>query len=214
MGFVANAVNSVARTGFRALGGAARVTARVAAPVARVAAPVVGAVLGGPAGAAIGGGIGGLLQGGNRHDILRNVSLGAATSGLGASAGERFGAANSLARYLGGSSAFQTATTALGAGLANTAGQNLSNSYNQLRSYGSAGQPSSLPISAPTFEELRSQAEERTQEAFEHAGLPRLFTYDSPFRKMISQNRVDIYNTSRFPSLKKIKEILRRNVQR
>lgn len=188
---------------------------------ARIAAPIVGGLLGGPGGAAAGGALSGLMAGGNRHDIFRNVGLGAATSGLGASTGQSVG--SWLGKALGGTSLYSqalgsTATlgtigSSIGSFLGNQQGQGMSNAYEQmyqLRKYGTASQPSSLPLTTPSFAELKAQAEAKTQEIFENEGLPRVFTYDSPFRRMMSENRVDIYNRSRFPSLKQVKQALKK----
>ena len=59
--------------------------------IARVAAPEVGGIAVDPGGAALRVALGGLFGGSNRHNILRNMTVEAATSGLGAYLGNQQG---------------------------------------------------------------------------------------------------------------------------
>jgi hypothetical protein len=132
---------------------------------------------------------------------LPGALLGGASSGLGAVAGSNFGFANPVARYLGGSQFFQGATTALGAMMGSSMGSAMA------RPYGTAQQP--ITPNIPSYEEMRARAVSATQRAFANAGLPAVFEYDSPFRRIMADSRIDIFNRSRFPS---VKEALRRRL--
>ena len=164
--------------------------------VARVAAPIVGGLVAGPWGTAAGGALAGATQRGN---TLRNMAVGGATAGLGAAAGSALGSQNYLARYLGGSGAFQAATTGIGAYL----GSNMVGSLAGLNIPNAPVAAPQIQVSTPSFDELKAAAVAKTQQAFADEGIINVFDKNSPYRRIRRESEIDIYNYSKFLPWKK-----------
>jgi len=166
---------------------------KVFKPVVRIAAPIVGAGLGGPLGAAAASAAATAATGGNRGDIFRSGALG----GLGAAAGSAFGSQNYLARYLGGSDVFQTATTGVGAYLGNNAAASINANLRAMRQ---ANAEYTAP-SAPSFEVLKAEGAAKAREAFEREGIRHILA-DSLHRRIRRSSEIDIYNYTKFADWK------------
>ncbi len=177
---------------------------RVFKHVAPVIAPIVGFGLGGPAGAALGGAAAGAMRGGFR---------GAVAGGLGAGLGGYAG--NALGAWLGKGVGPTLGTFGLREGIgssisamANMYGGTIGGGLGAM--YGSqAGQSfnpviatASPPIvSVPTFEQLRQEAQMKTEEAMQQSGIADIL--NANLTRNLAKYKT-IYNRERFVPIRDV----------
>lgn len=173
----------------------------------RIIAPVAGAAVAGPWGAAVGGAISGAMSPGNK---FRNVAMGATTAGLGSVAGQALSntAASAITKAVPMSLSASAGATIpqigrmVGAAIGSSSAQKISEGF-------SPPNPPPMRVGNISFENLKNQAVADTAQAFSREGISSVSSEDVDHRMIVHNIRhrklsdfVNIYNRSRFPTIK------------
>lgn len=173
----------------------------------RFIAPIAGAAIAGPWGAAAGGALSGAMSPGNK---FRNITLGAASAGIGSVAGQALSNTVASAAVKTMSIPMSATTGALIPQVGRMAGAAMGMSSAQKIAEGfSPPNPPPSRLGNISFDNLKTKAVEDTAKAFAAEGIYSVSSEDIDKRMIVSNIRtrklsdfVNIYNRSRFPTIK------------